>query len=125
MDYEDIVYTEEGRTATIRINRPKVYNAFRPRTVVELINAFLVAGWNSAIGSSARPPRGAVWFAPVTTSSTSAAKPSSLIPRCASWRGARVYPNVAQILSSGAFRVVFIASHGDFSKPSIVTLREV
>ena len=51
MAYEDIVYTEEGRTATIRINRPKVYNAFRPRTVVELIDAFLKAGWKSEIGS--------------------------------------------------------------------------
>ena len=51
MEYEDIVYTEESRTATIRINRPRVYNAFRPRTVVEMIDAFLVAGWKPSIGS--------------------------------------------------------------------------
>jgi 2-ketocyclohexanecarboxyl-CoA hydrolase len=51
MDYEDIIYSEEGATATIQINRPDVYNAFRPRTVVEMIDAFLKAGWNDAIGS--------------------------------------------------------------------------
>lgn len=51
MDYQDIVYSEEGATATIRINRPEVYNAFRPRTVVEMIDALLHAGWNTDIGS--------------------------------------------------------------------------
>jgi 2-ketocyclohexanecarboxyl-CoA hydrolase len=50
-DYEDIIYTEEGRTATICINRPHKYNAFRPRTVVELLDAFLKAGWDQNIGS--------------------------------------------------------------------------
>ena len=44
MQYEDIVYEVNGRTATIRINRPRVYNAFRPRTVVEMLDAFLTAG---------------------------------------------------------------------------------
>lgn len=51
MEYYDIVYTESGATATIQINRPEVYNAFRPRTVVEMIDAFLKAGWDDAIGS--------------------------------------------------------------------------
>ena len=37
--------------ATITINRPKVYNAFRPRTTVELIDAFSKAGWNRDIGA--------------------------------------------------------------------------
>ncbi|MEM7255141.1 MAG: enoyl-CoA hydratase-related protein [Pseudomonadota bacterium] len=50
-DYQDIVYTETGRTATIRINRPNVYNAFRPKTCVELLDAFLKAGWSRDIGS--------------------------------------------------------------------------
>ncbi|MDA0824593.1 MAG: enoyl-CoA hydratase-related protein [Proteobacteria bacterium] len=50
-DYEDIIYSVEGRTATICINRPKKYNAFRPRTVVELLDAFLKAGWDQDIGS--------------------------------------------------------------------------
>ena len=51
MEYKDIIYSEEDGTATIRINRPEVYNAFRPRTVVEMINALLTAGWNDDIGS--------------------------------------------------------------------------
>ena len=51
MQYEDIVYEVNGRTATIRINRPRVYNAFRPRTVVEMLDAFLTAGWSRDIGS--------------------------------------------------------------------------
>ena len=51
VEYEDIVYEVNGRTATIRINRPRVYNAFRPRTVVEMLDAFLVAGWSRDIGS--------------------------------------------------------------------------
>jgi 2-ketocyclohexanecarboxyl-CoA hydrolase len=50
-DYQDILYDVDGRTATITINRPKKYNAFRPRTVVELIDAFQVAGWDRDIGS--------------------------------------------------------------------------
>ncbi|MFT4561541.1 MAG: 2-ketocyclohexanecarboxyl-CoA hydrolase [Gammaproteobacteria bacterium] len=50
-DYEDIIYSVDGRTATICINRPKKYNAFRPRTVVELLDAFLKAGWDQDIGS--------------------------------------------------------------------------
>ena len=51
MDYEDILYEEKNGVATITINRPKVYNAFRPRTCVELIDAFLKAGWNEEIGA--------------------------------------------------------------------------
>ena len=50
-DYEDIIFTTAGRTATITINRPQKYNAFRPRTVVELIDAFQRAGWDRDIGS--------------------------------------------------------------------------
>ena len=36
-DYEDVDYTVEGATAVITINRPERYNAFRGRTVEELI----------------------------------------------------------------------------------------
>ena len=50
-DYTDIIYEVSGRTATITINRPKKYNAFRPRTIVELIDAFQKAGWDRDIGS--------------------------------------------------------------------------
>ena len=51
MQYQDILYEERDHTATITINRPDVYNAFRPRTVLELIDAFCGAGWNGDIGS--------------------------------------------------------------------------
>jgi 2-ketocyclohexanecarboxyl-CoA hydrolase len=51
MTYEDIVYDVTDGTATIRINRPRVYNAFRPRTVIELIDAFQLAGWDKTVGS--------------------------------------------------------------------------
>ncbi len=50
-NYEDVLYETVGRTAIITINRPTKYNAFRPRTVVELIDAFQQAGWNRDIGS--------------------------------------------------------------------------
>ena len=42
-DYEDVDYTVEGTTAVITINRPERYNAFRGRTVEELIRAFRAA----------------------------------------------------------------------------------
>jgi 2-ketocyclohexanecarboxyl-CoA hydrolase len=51
MEYQDIVYAEKDGVATIRINRPRVYNAFRPKTVVEMIDAFLAAGWKKEIGA--------------------------------------------------------------------------
>ena len=51
MDYQDLLYSEENRVAKITINRPKVYNAFRARTVDELIDAFKRAGWNKEIGA--------------------------------------------------------------------------
>ncbi|MGD9603477.1 MAG: enoyl-CoA hydratase-related protein [Gammaproteobacteria bacterium] len=49
--YEDIILTREGRTAIVCINRPRKYNAFRPRTVVELVDAFLKVGWDREVGS--------------------------------------------------------------------------
>ena len=51
MTYEDILYEERDGTATLTINRPEVYNAFRPKTVVELIDGFLTAGWKADIGA--------------------------------------------------------------------------
>jgi len=41
--FEDIEYLVEGSTATVMINRPERYNAFRARTVEELIKAFRLA----------------------------------------------------------------------------------
>ena len=51
MSYQDVLYEETDRTAVITINRPEVYNAFRPQTVMELLDAFYTAGWNPDIGS--------------------------------------------------------------------------
>ncbi len=39
-NYEDITYEHDGGTAIITINRPHRYNAFRGKTVEELIGAF-------------------------------------------------------------------------------------
>ncbi len=50
MEFEDLIYEERDHVAHITINRPKVYNAFRYRTVEELIKAFNLAGWNRDIG---------------------------------------------------------------------------
>ncbi|WP_417777134.1 enoyl-CoA hydratase-related protein [Stutzerimonas xanthomarina] len=50
MNYEDILYSEADGVATITINRPERYNAFRGQTCMELLDAFNRAGWNKAIG---------------------------------------------------------------------------
>jgi 2-ketocyclohexanecarboxyl-CoA hydrolase len=48
--YEDIIYQAENGVATITINRPQKFNAFRGKTCEELISAFHRAGWNRDIG---------------------------------------------------------------------------
>src|SRR5690242_4847954 len=48
-DYEDVDYAVEGTTAVITINRPERYNAFRGRTVEELIRAFRAAWADRAV----------------------------------------------------------------------------
>lgn len=50
MTFEDIVYDKSNGVATIAINRPDVLNAFRGRTVEELIQAFDDAGWDRQVG---------------------------------------------------------------------------
>ncbi len=50
MNYEDILYREADGVATITINRPDKYNAFRARTVEELLDAMRHAGWRREIG---------------------------------------------------------------------------
>jgi len=50
MQYEDILYAVKDGVATITINRPERYNAFRPQTCEELIHAFNRAGWDKSIG---------------------------------------------------------------------------
>jgi 2-ketocyclohexanecarboxyl-CoA hydrolase len=51
MDYEDILYREADGVATITINRPQVYNAFRAQTVEELLHAVRKAGWRKQVGA--------------------------------------------------------------------------
>ena len=51
MSYQDVSYEVIDCTAVITINRPEVYNAFRPQTVMELLDAFYKAGWSRDIGS--------------------------------------------------------------------------
>lgn len=48
--YEDIIYQAENGVATITINRPQKFNAFRGKTCEELISAFHRAGWSRDIG---------------------------------------------------------------------------
>ncbi len=48
--YTDVLYEEHDGIATITINRPEKYNAFRGTTCDELLHAFNRAGWNKSIG---------------------------------------------------------------------------
>ncbi|ANB58142.1 naphthoate synthase [Anoxybacillus sp. B7M1] len=48
--YEDILYETYNGIAKITINRPEVHNAFRPKTVQELIDAFSYARDDANIG---------------------------------------------------------------------------
>ena len=50
MEYQDILYTKADNIATITINRPKSYNAFRAQTCEELIDAFKDADFDKSIG---------------------------------------------------------------------------
>ena len=50
-EYEDITYQKSGTgVARIAFNRPEVRNAFRPKTVAELFDAFLDAREDTSIG---------------------------------------------------------------------------
>lgn len=49
-DYTDIFYEKAEGIAKITINRPEVRNAFRPKTVVEMIDALQDARMDSEIG---------------------------------------------------------------------------
>jgi naphthoate synthase len=48
--YEDILYEKAGGIAKVTINRPEVRNAFRPRTVQEMADAFEDVREDSAVG---------------------------------------------------------------------------
>ena len=49
-DYEDILFDRFGAIARITINRPAVYNAFRPQTNAEMMDAFTFCRNNPEIG---------------------------------------------------------------------------
>ena len=48
--YEDILYETYNGIAKITINRPEVRNAFRPKTVMELMDAFAYARDDAKVG---------------------------------------------------------------------------
>ena len=48
--YEDIIYEKAEGIARVTINRPQVRNAFRPKTVMEMIDAFADAREDPQIG---------------------------------------------------------------------------
>src|SRR3954453_1914326 len=49
-EYTDIKFEKAGGIAKVTINRPEVRNAFRPRTLVELIDAFNRANEDPEVG---------------------------------------------------------------------------
>jgi naphthoate synthase len=49
-DYEDIRFETDGGLAKITICRPRVHNAFRPKTLFELLDAFSRAREDQSIG---------------------------------------------------------------------------
>jgi naphthoate synthase len=49
-EYQDILYEVAEGIARVTINRPEVRNAFRPQTVMEMMDAFAAARDDSAVG---------------------------------------------------------------------------
>jgi len=50
IEFEDITYKKSGGVARIAFNRPEVRNAFRPKTVSELLTAFYDARDDNSVG---------------------------------------------------------------------------
>ena len=48
--FQDVQYAKERGVATVTINRPQVYNAFRPRTIDEMMAAFQDAWHDEEVG---------------------------------------------------------------------------
>lgn len=49
-EYEDILFEKYGKIAKITINRPQVYNAFRPQTNMEMLDAMSYCRESPEIG---------------------------------------------------------------------------
>src|SRR2546425_8320405 len=50
VSFDDIIYTKQDGIATVSIHRPWVLNAFRPRTIDEMLEAFDDAWYDDSIG---------------------------------------------------------------------------
>ncbi len=50
MEFEDIIYEKKDGVARVTINRPKLLNAFRSKTLDEMAEAFDDAAFDGAIG---------------------------------------------------------------------------
>ena len=48
--YEDLLYEKKNHVVTITMNRPEVYNAFRGKTCLELVQAFGRAAYDPDVG---------------------------------------------------------------------------
>ena len=48
--YSDILFEQHGNIAKVSINRPEVYNAFRPQTVMDMLDAFDICRERPDIG---------------------------------------------------------------------------
>lgn len=48
--YDDVIYQKAEGIARISINRPEVHNAFRPKTAIELVDAFTKAREDTSVG---------------------------------------------------------------------------
>src|SRR3977135_1799497 len=51
MDYQDLIYEVDGPIAVVTINRPSRLNAFRAKTIEELIHAFKRAWADDAVSA--------------------------------------------------------------------------
>jgi len=50
VEFSDIIYEKKDGVATVTINRPEVYNAFRGVTMEEMLKALSDAAWDKSIG---------------------------------------------------------------------------
>jgi 1,4-dihydroxy-2-naphthoyl-CoA synthase len=50
MELEDVIYEKRDSVASVIINRPKVYNCFRSRTLEDLIDALSDASADRSMG---------------------------------------------------------------------------
>ena len=49
-EYDEILFEQAGKVAKITINRPHVHNAFTPKTVMEMIDAFNISRDKEDVG---------------------------------------------------------------------------